>query len=497
MSYVRPNIVSGATRLTKELVDDITKGIEDAHEELDGRLSETALNGTYAAPIDAVHPAFRSIRSALDSGRSAAIQWIGDSTGDWDGVGTETTPIRMMRKLAAAYPAHRVVVRNWNPTINDYGAPVVLQEAAGRRGAVITNRSLRYWESVPPQFVTANVDVRGHVTPTTLTPAGAGTVVGRSRKSVGGVSSNDLQFELFWTSEGRLAWHHSVDGAAFISDRVSTVPIPATAGVPIHLRALYVYTAGTGFVVTFYTSSDGVTWTQLGAPIAGGNSSSATLWPSVAGSFFEIGARGWQPAANAFAGTIHGVEIRDGAQGPLLAPSNPELWQRYTDAATTFTGSPTLTLYNASRSGTDMTYHLDAVRQARQCSDYGQSLVIFNDSHNEVGKSGPVEWIDPYVAWVAAVRAKLPRAAVAVVAQNPHTSAWANEAAYGYSHLQRLDEVRSLAASKGWGLIDLLSAMRNDPRGLASIISADGLHPNADGYDLGGAVAAREFGIVA
>ena len=50
MSYVRPNIVSGATRLTKELVDDITKGIEDAHEELDGRLSETELNGTYATP---------------------------------------------------------------------------------------------------------------------------------------------------------------------------------------------------------------------------------------------------------------------------------------------------------------------------------------------------------------------------------------------------------------------------------------------------------------
>lgn len=56
MSYVRPNIVSGATRLTKELVDDITKGIEDAHKELDGRLSETELNGTYAPVSRAVNP---------------------------------------------------------------------------------------------------------------------------------------------------------------------------------------------------------------------------------------------------------------------------------------------------------------------------------------------------------------------------------------------------------------------------------------------------------
>ena len=42
MSYVRPNIVSGATRLTKELVDDITKGIEDAHEELHALAERTS-----------------------------------------------------------------------------------------------------------------------------------------------------------------------------------------------------------------------------------------------------------------------------------------------------------------------------------------------------------------------------------------------------------------------------------------------------------------------
>lgn len=458
-----------------------------------------AMAGTYARSSDAIHPAFRSIRSALDSGRSAAIQWNGDSTGDWDGVGTETTPIRMMRKLAAKYPTHRVVVRNWNTAINDYGVPVAIQSIGNSRGAAITSRSLRFWQSVPPQFASANVDVRALVTPTTLTPASQGIIAGRSRKSIAGALSNDLQWELIWTTAGRLAWHHSVDGTTFISDRISTVAIPASVGNPIWVRALYEYTAGTGFSAKFYTSpaDDGVTWTQLGTTVSGGNSSTATMWPASAGAFFEIGGRAWQPAANPFSGTIHSVQIRDGADGPLLAPADVERWQRYTDSATTFTGAPTLTLLNASRSGTDMAYHLDPVRQARQCSDYGQSLVIFNDSHNEVGKSGPVEWIDPYSAWVAAVQSKLPRASVAVVAQNPHTSAWANEANYGYSHIQRLDEVRSLASAKGWGLIDLYSEFKNDPRGLATLISPDGLHPSAIGYDLGGTVAAREFGVAA
>lgn len=460
------------------------------------KLDKSEAATAYAKPVDAVHPAFRSIRAALDSGRSAAIQWIGDSTGDWGGSGTETTPIRMMRKLADAYPAHRVVIRNWNTTIDDYGSEVVIQAASGRRGAATPVRSLRHWKATPPQFTSGNVDVRALIAPTSLTPAANGTIVTRGRKSVGGVLSGDLQFELVWSTTGNLIFRHSVDGAAYLSDRISTATVPAIAGQPIWVRCLFEHAVGTGFSFKFYTAADGATWTQLGTTVSASSPAAPVIWPSVVGSFFEVGARGWQPAALPFIGLIHHVEIRDGAGGPLLAPSNPELWQRYPEASTTFTGSPTLTLLNSSRSGTDMSYHLDATRQGRACSDYGQRLVIFNDSHNEVGKSGPVEWIDPFAAWVAAVQAKLPNAAVAVVAQNPHTSAWANEAAYGYSHLQRTDEVRSLAAAKGWGLIDLQSAFNNDPRGVSALLLADGLHPNVDGYDLAGSVAVREFGIV-
>jgi hypothetical protein len=84
---------------------------------------------------------------------------------------------------------------------------------------------------------------------------------------------------------------------------------------------------------------------------------------------------------------------------------------------------------------------------------------------------------------------------MAVVLQNPHTSAWANEAAYGESHKKRLDELRILAGKNRWGIVDLFTAFTKDPRGLAALIQSDGLHPEQIGYALGGQTVARLAGI--
>ncbi|MHD0300735.1 fibronectin type III domain-containing protein [Rhodococcus qingshengii] len=107
MSYVRPNIVSGATRLTKELVDDITKGIEDAHEELDGRLSETELNGTYA-------PASVAAEIAAVSDEIAQAVNPGGSVVSVDGVATRyTDPTRPINATATlSFWGHSLIYSN-------------------------------------------------------------------------------------------------------------------------------------------------------------------------------------------------------------------------------------------------------------------------------------------------------------------------------------------------------------------------------------------------
>lgn len=109
MSFTRPVIVSGSTRLTKALIDEITQGVTDAHDELDGRLSESALNGTYA-PI-------RSTGSVLPKGTLARryekpirLAVFSDSRGEGythdlsEGVTSwaDTFPIRLAREMRAS-----------------------------------------------------------------------------------------------------------------------------------------------------------------------------------------------------------------------------------------------------------------------------------------------------------------------------------------------------------------------------------------------------------
>jgi hypothetical protein len=293
----------------------------------------------------------------------------------------------------------------------------------------------------------------------------------------------------------------SGDGTTFnLKQALSTATVQSVAGVAdgqfMWVRATCEFTGGNR-VIKFWTSpaDDGFTWTQLGTTIS--EASTTPIFVPTAGSFFEIGGADWQPVAGAMQGKIAEVQVRDGVDGRTVTPCLPELWERYPDSSTTFGGSPEFRVYNAARAGTAMSYHTDPVRLAKETPDYGQSVVIFCDSHNEVGASGQVGWLSPYQAWVDAVRTRLPNAAVMVVKQNPHTSAWANENAYGYSHRLRLDELERLAAKNGWDVLDVYSAFLNDPRGLGVLIDADGLHPSSPiGYVFTGEVLKRGAGIV-
>lgn len=461
---------------------------------------DETLTGSGPGPsINQVAPTMAGLVRALDAGQSAALTGFGDSTGDSDGSvpASDRTISGFVRKLAEKYQTHHALMRTLNAGGTDLGPWVTMQNhPLGRRFVNITTRSLRY---VPPilansQFASGVLDVSVFVALNTLTPSAAQSFVGRTRKEVNSVLSNDLQFELFITATGHLAFHHSTDGAAFVSDRISTVPIPATVGVPIWLRATYEHAFGAAFSVNFYTSTDEVTWTKLGATVTGGSGTTPVIWPASEGSFFEIGGRAWQPVAQPFTGgKIYEVQIRDGLRGPMLAPGSVETWERYGDAATSFGGAPTLYAINASRSGSAMAYHKDPTRLKIETADYGQQALLFNNGHNESTFTGS-KWIPPYEEWVTAVKGRLPNAAINVVGQNPHTSAWANEAAYGQEHVKRVFELSAAAARLGWGFVNIFQAYLDDPRGVAALITADGLHPNVDGYELSASTVAQTAG---
>jgi hypothetical protein len=450
--------------------------------------------------VTTAQSAFRSLRTALDSGRPACFMWIGDSTGDSDGTNPADlrTPTRLAQTIAAAYPNYYVMSKTLLSDGTNYGAAVTLQPTGpGRRFVHFGgDRSIRHRPAdyTKTKFTTGSFDIRVLYKPDSGWVGTANRVLVARRRvdTDGGVGTSALeQFRFLLESGGTLRLDFSTNGTSLDSQNWRSNAITASSTSPLWLRATLAYSGGNA-TATFYTSPDGQTWTSVGTV---GPYAKSPLFDASA-AFFEVGAEGWQPGASGAQGNVYEVEIRDGVNGPTIAPVLPELWERYGDAnAPTYGGSPTLVLLNASRSGTALSYHMDATRLPIETANWGQQVVVFNDSHNETSVSGPAGWISPYRAWVAAVQARLPLASIAVVLQNPHTSAWVNEIAYGYSHLLRLDELRTLAGSQGWGIVDLFGVFTNDPRGLTALIQSDGLHPTQDGYALAAKTAARALGM--
>ena len=127
MNFIRPNIVSGATRLTKELVDDITKGISDGHE----ILSTASANAT-------------RMLSKLNRGTdNVDILYIGDSTGNEP---AEHIYLEA-QALGVQFPNYTVNYRLWNDTNRTYDAAVVIQTGTGSPVLTVWNCSVSGYAS--------------------------------------------------------------------------------------------------------------------------------------------------------------------------------------------------------------------------------------------------------------------------------------------------------------------------------------------------------------
>lgn len=161
---------------------------------------------------------------------------------------------------------------------------------------------------VPSHRITGDLDVRARIAPKAWNPASAQPAVERFIDAAGGGF-------LFGPNAGgflRYAWS---DGAT--SQGVNSAVLNVTDREPLHIRAVHL---GTAKIIRFYTSSDGVAWTQLGTDIsvtpgATVNTGSKTL---TAG----YGHAGWA----SFTGAHFGFEVRDGIDGPVVAAadfSNP------------------------------------------------------------------------------------------------------------------------------------------------------------------------------
>jgi hypothetical protein len=149
--------------------------------------------------------------------------------------------------------------------------------------------------------ITGDICIVAKVALDDWTPGAATVIVG---KRDGGTTKS---YQFYVDTSGNLALMWSTDGSAETAD-TSTTPTGASNGTALWVAAtLDVNNGASGYSVRFWTGSDGETWTQLGATVVGGSTTSIFASTSP----LEIGSIVGGTALN-LAGKVYSVSVRTG-----------------------------------------------------------------------------------------------------------------------------------------------------------------------------------------
>lgn len=421
------------------------------------------------APVVVAPPTLTSLAplrlSLANAGRSAAVQVLGDSTGndptDW--------VYTLAQAVAAAYPSWTVVHRLWSDASQQYAAPTILQ--TGTAGPLYldctTGTATRKLDSSVSPTITTGLDVRVKVALPDWTPAATTYVIARNSGVDG---SRGWYFGV--NTAGFLVLASTSDGtAATLVSKNSTAATGFADGSTGWIRVTYTADNGAaGYDVKFYTSTDGVAWAQLGATVT--TAGVRNLFANAAIGY-ELGGHSGVLSATG-AAKIYEAQVRNGIDGPNVVPALPDLWPPYSAAAVQPVGAPVLTFVNGSHPGANIAYLNAAGRLAKLTPDYGQIATFLSDSHNE-GLAVGEAWLNLLDGFRTATEQQVPGSPVTLLTQNPETSGttWYRE------HARRRLDTIGYAGQKGLGLIDTYQAFLD--AGWPGTLMADPVHPNADG----------------
>ncbi|GIH69437.1 hypothetical protein [Sphaerimonospora thailandensis] len=172
--------------------------------------------------------------------------------------------------------------------------------------------------AVPALDLTGDLDIRCLVELSRWSSANAQTFIGKHLGAyVFGKDESD-RLRLEWTSGG-------------VYRAARSTPVTFADGSAQWVRVTYDRDNGAGgHTTTFYTSADGVTWTQFGDPATG----SGTEAVNTNSTPLALGVRG--DVASAMAGRIYRAEVRDGIGGTVVAAPD---FRALAEGTTSFTDS--------------------------------------------------------------------------------------------------------------------------------------------------------------
>lgn len=157
--------------------------------------------------------------------------------------------------------------------------------------------------------IVGDIDIRARIAADDWTPAAEDYVIAKYT-----TTGNQRSYALTIDTTGVLVFRWSNDGTAALSAS-STAATGFTDGTTHWIRAtLDVDNGAAGKTVTFYTSEDGATWTQLGTAVTTGGTTSIFASTAV----LEIGSS-TGGTASLFAGKFFRGEVRSGVGGTAVA----------------------------------------------------------------------------------------------------------------------------------------------------------------------------------
>jgi hypothetical protein len=174
---------------------------------------------------------------------------------------------------------------------------------------------------------TTDFDLRAHVAPDSWTGAD------RTLIAQYGVSGN-RKFVFRILTGATLNCFISLDGSATSVNRTSTAAISAADKLPLWVRVTYEVDTGAGqYAMIFYTSTNGVTWSQLGTTLT-----AASVTPFNSNESVTVGRRADVDSNSVpFGGRIYQAQMLNGIDGATVLSVDTSLIT--TGAATTFTAA--------------------------------------------------------------------------------------------------------------------------------------------------------------
>lgn len=412
-----------------------------------------------------------ALMSHLRTGLPTNLSVLTDSTG----TATDEWVYILSARIASLFPNYHVEYFLWDDTDQAFNSGGVLLNDndlylnfEGTNGANAADGDIA--------DITGDLDVRIEFRATDYTPSSFGALIGHygasPQRSFYVALETSGQLKYWWTSDGTTQLSEISSEA--ISDNIAVVDDVTI----VWIRITHDVDNGAGDSdIKFYTSSDGIAWTQLGTTQSVG----ATTSIANVNANWTLGAR--NNATTPLACRIYDVQISDGSVGldltagtlgyPWLNNQNLEdLWGPR-DATVTFGGGPEFRILNGSKGGASLSYWDNATRRPRAfpSASYDIVMSLVSLSHNE-GATYDSTKMAEYTTLAGNLSTLEDLTTVVFVTQNPRVSPASNILPHAY----RSRQLWSFVYKSGYRTIDVYRAF--EKVGTWSTQGDDGVHPD-------------------